>query len=163
MKKRYIIVCFLLVSCSVIRDIEGNTYIYESKRRTLQLFFENDTICKLKNIFHCADIDSKFKELTNVCMYRRVADTIFLRNMNCKNDSCEYDLILDIPIQNSKNCSFLNKKSRTKQLMFGPNYITEYQKYGLVPKIDIDTIHILKRRMILYKQKGRNSIGFIFK
>lgn len=154
---------FVIASCSVTKNLGGRTFNYKSKKRTLQLIFDNDSICRLKNTFHCNDIDLDIKELITTCKYKRVNDRIYLTNIDCKSDSCEYDLIINIPIQNSKECDFLNKEYRTHKNTIGPNYTTEFKKYGSIPQIDIDTLYIQKNKILLYKQKGKESIGFIFK
>ena len=145
------------------KDISNNTFKYKSKRRAMQLVFENDTICRLVNIFHCNDIDSEVKKLTTTCTYRRNGDTIFVRNINCKSDDCNYDLMWDIPIQESKKCGFLNLANRSSEKNIGPNYLTDYQKYGIVPNIDIDTLYIIKNKIFLNKQNEEMRISFLFK
>ena len=165
MKKLSVILFFFFVfmSCSVTRDLGGKSFIYKSKKRTLQLIFDNDSICRLKNTFHCKDIDVNVRELTIICRYKRVDDKIYLRNINCKNDSCIYDITLYVPPQESIQCDFLNEEKRKNKIFFGPNYTTEYQNYGLVPNIDIDTLYVQKNKIVLYKQNENASIGFVFK
>lgn len=153
----------VFVSCSVTMNLGGKTYKYRSKKRTLQLVFVNDSICKFKNTFHCEDIDQSIKELVAVCKYERVNDRIYLQNIDCKNDSCEYDLTVDIPVQNSSDCDFLNAEHRNRKSTIGPNYSTDYRKYGSVPMIDIDTLYIQKNRIVLIKKNEKESVGFVFK
>jgi len=153
----------LFVSCNTTKDLTHKTFSYQSKRRTLQLTFKNDSICTFKNIFHCNDIDKGIKELVITCKYKRVHDTIYLKNIECKSDSCNYSLTADIPIQNCKQCSFLNKENRSRVFTIGPSYITEYQKHGLIPNIDIDTLYVIKNKILLSKHDERMSVLFVFK
>ena len=166
MRRIYIVFITLLlfVSCNVTKDLVGDVYSYKSKRRTLQLIFDNDSICRIKNIFHCKDIDEEIKEITTVCEYIRVEDTIYLKNIDCEHDTCEYGLFMDIPFQNSKKCYFLNEEHRrARALRVGPSYKGEYRKYGIIPKIDVDTLYILKNEILFYKQSNWESVGFFFK
>jgi hypothetical protein len=157
-----ILVSLILFSCGVSKELSDTTFKYKSKKRTLQLVFENNSICRLENIFHCNDIESNIKELVATCTYKRVGDTIFLRNIDCNND-CNYDLIRDIPPQESKECDFLRLEKRERKVTIGPSYLTDYQKYGLVPNIDIDTLYVIKNKIFLNKQNKGMSISFIFK
>jgi len=153
----------ILISCNSTKELGGKSFKYKSKKRTLELIFDNDSICRLRNTFYCNDIDINVKELTIISRYKRIKDTLYLRNINCKQDSCKYGLFIPIPPQDCKQCSFLNEKSRAHPITFGPNYSTDYQKYGLVPNIDIDTLHVIKNKILLYKHDAKTSIGFIFK
>jgi len=166
MKTTSILLVFILliaVSCNTTKELVGKSFKYKSKKRTLELIFENDSICKLKNTFYCNDIDINVKELTIICRYKRINDTLYLRNINCKQDTCKYGLIISIPPQHCKQCSFLNEENRTHPITIGPNYSTDYQKYGLVPNIDIDTLYVVKNKIFLYKHENKMNIGFIFK
>lgn len=165
MKKLYILllVFYVLLSCNATKRLIGKTYVYRSKKRTLSLIFENDTICKLKNTFHCKDIDIEIRELVIICKYQRINNKIFLKNLKCKSDTCNYGLSVSIPIQNSKKCDFLNEEHRIKRNTIGPKFTSKYDKYGLIPAIDIDTLYVQKNKIILYKQDRNESIGFVFK
>ena len=151
------------MACVFPQDLANKTYVYRSKKRTLTLFFENDSICRLRNVFRCNDIDEKYREVITICRYKKNDDLIYLRNIECKDDNCNYGLALNIPIQNSVQCNFLNKEHRRMGNVIAPNYITDYRKFGLIPAIDIDTLYIKKNKIMLYKQYDKESIGFIFK
>lgn len=153
-----------LYSCSTMNKISGKEYIYESPNRKLTLFFENDSVCTLKNIFYCDDMDIKYREITSKAIYKKKTDMILLKNIICENSSCEFSPIVDIPIQESSKCVFLNRESRTSKKGFdGRTYQNEYLKYGAVPNIDNDTLYIYKKQLTLIKKIERGSIGFIFK
>jgi hypothetical protein len=158
-----ILASLILIACNATKELGCKAFKYKSKKRSLELIFDNDSICRLKNTFYCTDIDLNIRELTTVCRYKRINDTLYLQNINCKKDSCNYDLTVSIPPQQSKQCPFLNENERKRGMSFGPNYSTDYQKYGLVPNIDIDTLYVVKNKIILYKQDMKTSIGFIFK
>lgn len=153
----------MLASCSATKDLSGNVYTYNSKNRTLQLIFDTESTCRIKNIFHCDDIDQNIKEISMDCKYERIDNKIIIRNVTCKSDSCDYGLIYDIPIQNSVQCDFLNENHRRKENLFGPNYATEYKKHGYVPIIDVDTLFVKDNKIVFYKQNEKESIGYIFK
>ena len=153
----------LMFSCNTIKKLEGTSYKYESKKRTLELSFESDSICKIENFFHCNDIIPSIRKKIIICYYQRKGDTIYLKNIDCESDTCKKELTISIPPQESKKCVFLNKNSRQNHITFGPNYATDYEKYGLVPNIDIDTLYIIKNRIMLYKKDSIGNVGFIFK
>ncbi|MHC1705785.1 MAG: hypothetical protein AB9846_17925 [Tenuifilaceae bacterium] len=160
---KLVLLSLVFVSCSISKDIINCTFKYKSKKRTLQLVFVNDTVCRLENIFHCNDINSDIKEITAICAYRRNGDTIILKNINCESSDCNYGLFREIPPQESKECDFLNSEKRGKRVTVGPNYLTDYQKYGLVPSIDIDTLYVIKNKIFFNKQNKEMSVSFIFK
>ena len=88
---------------------------------------------------------------------------IILKNITCKDDSCIYQQNIEIPIQKSSNCSFLNNEGRNSKTVFdGRTYQSDYHKYGLVPNIDIDTMHISNGKIILIKKNNNGNFGFIF-
>ena len=166
MKTTIILLVFILLtalSCNTSKELAGKSFKYNSKKRTLELIFDNDSLCKLKNTFYCKDIDINIKELTIFCKYKRINDTLYLININCKQDTCKYDLIVPIPPQHCKQCSFLNEEHRTHPITYGPNYSSDYQKYGLIPNIDIDTLYLVKNKILLYKHDSKMSIGFVFR
>ncbi|WP_290806405.1 hypothetical protein [Flavobacterium sp.] len=128
------------------------------------LHFENDSLCSLKNIFYCEDIEERYKEIIIKSNYERRGDTIFLENVNCKQEDCNYNTTIEIPIQNSLTCDFLNEESRKSKVLFdGRSYKSKYYEYGLVPNIDIDTLYINKKNIILVKKIKNGNFGFVFK
>src|SRR4030042_2897287 len=116
-------------------------------------------ICRFINTFHCKEINSEFKEITITCRYTKLDDLIILKNMECKSDSCVYEYIIKIPPQNSKKCSFLNEESRKgpSGIVIGPSYMTDYERYGFIPNIDIDTLYVVKNRLIMIKEDSCKS------
>ena len=156
-----ILIILLLFSCKVPKGLNNRTYSYESKKRTLRLVFSNDSICRMENIFHCNDIDQDIKELTTTCIYKKIGDKIILRNINYQKDSSDNQYIY-IPPQESIKCSFLNADKR-EHPRIGPNYFNQYEKYGLVPNIGIDTLIMYKNKILLIKPGKLMNIGFIFK
>jgi len=161
--KAIVFIAIVMVSCSTIKNIGGNTYKYKSEKRTLELSFENGSICRLKNTFFCMDIAPNVREITIICNYKRNGDTIFLRNIDCNSDTCKKALTISIPPQESSECFFLSSSSRKRNTTFAPDYATEYEKYGLIPNIDIDTLYVVKNKIILYKRDSLTNVGFIFK
>ena len=158
-----IILVTILLSCNTIKNLSGTTYKYSSKNRTLELIFVDSRFCKLKNTFHCNDLKPEIKEITIHCEYQKRGDTIFLKNVNCTTDTCKKEITISIPPQESIPCYFLNNNSRSLNVKFGPAYATSYQKYGLVPNIDIDTLYINRKKILLYKRESLINVGFIFK
>jgi len=151
---------FIVFSCTSIKKLPNNKYVYKSKKRTLELYFRDSSTCVLKNTFKCSDINPNFKNIITECNYLRKGDTIFL---NRKNTSNTESLYLFIPPQKSKKCDFLNKEKRERVFSIGPSYATDYEKYGLVPNINQDTLYIINNRIFFYKQVKRQGIGFMFK
>ena len=154
----------MLFSCSTNKDISGKKYVYKSLNREFLLFFENDSICSFKNIFYCDDIDNKYKEIVIRATYKKKSNKIIIKNLDCKDNTCEFPPNLDIPIQTSNKCQFLNKENRNEKKIFdGRTFQSDYHKYGLVPNIDIDTMYIYKNEITFVKKYGRGNFGFIFK
>ncbi len=157
-------IALILYSCSTIKDISGKKFTYRSPNRELLLYFENDSLCSLKNIFYCDDIDNKYKEITIKATYKKQSNMIIMKNIVCKDNACEFSPNIDIPIQMSNKCIFLNKESRNGKTTFdGRTYQSDYHKYGLVPNIDIDTMYINKNQIIFVKKIDKGNFGFIFK
>lgn len=154
---------FILGACHSTKELNGKTFRYESQKRTLAVIFNSDSTCVLKNTFHCNDVSKDVKEIMISCTYKRVDDVIYIRNVNCTDDSCKYDLTIAIPPQESEQCGFLSDDARKSRMTIGPNYPTAYEKFGSVPNVDIDTLRIIKNRIVLSKKDSRRNIGFIFK
>lgn len=162
-KSLKIIIIFLLsisVSCASIKELSNNKYVYKSKNRILELKFIDSTTCILKNSFKCPDIDPSFKDIIIECSYLRKGDYIFLDRKKVDNSERLY---IDIPPQNSNKCDFLNIEKRERTFSVGPSYQTDYEKYGLVPNINQDTLYIVKNKIVLFKKNKSRSIGFVFK
>jgi hypothetical protein len=158
-----ILVALIIGACHSTKELNGKTFSYESQRRTLAVIFNSDSTCVLKNTFHCNDLSKDVKEITISCVYKRIDDVIYIRNVNCADDYCKYDLTISIPPQESEQCGFLSDDARKSSATTGPNYLTPYEKLGSVPNIDIDTLRIIKNRIVLSKKDSRRNIGFIFK
>jgi hypothetical protein len=154
-----ILIILTILSCNIPKELNNSSYIYKSKKRTLRLVFSNDSICRMENVFHCNDIDLDIKELTTTCVYKRIEDKIILRNVNFQRDT---NLYLYIPPQESINCSLLNANKR-EHSKIGPNYLTQYEKYGLVPNIDTDTLLLFKNKILLTKPGELINKGYIFR
>ena len=165
MKKIVVFTIIIITfSCKSIKEITGKKFIYSSPNRELLLSFENDTLCNIKNIFQCDDIENKYKEITIKATYKRVSNMIILKNVICKGDNCNLPQYIDIPFQTSNKCFFLNKENRNGKLIFdGREYQSNYYKYGLVPNIDIDTMYIYKNKITLIKKVKNGNFGFVFK
>lgn len=158
-----ILALLILGACHSTKELNGKTFKYESQKRTLAVIFKSDSTCALQNTFHCSDVSSDFREITINCTYKRIGDVVYLRNVNCTDDKCKYDLTITIPPQESEQCGFLSDASRKSKMTIGPNYPTAYEKFGLVPNVDIDTLRIIKNRIVLSKKESNRNIGFIFK
>lgn len=154
------ILFFIISSCNTVSNLSGNKYTYKSKLRTLELMFIDESTCILKNTFHCSDIEEKYRIINIECNYTKKGDTIYINN---KNPNYNNSLYIEIPPQNSNKCEFLNEKSREKKFSIGASYATDYEKYGIVPNITIDTLYIIKNKFVLYKKGESRSVGFIFK
>lgn len=163
-KLLFLLLFFLIVSCSETLKFSGKSYRYNSKHRSLSLNFINDSICQLRNTFRCTDIDSVLRETVITCKYRTNNDSIFLRNVNCINGDCVYEPFLKFASQYSKKCSFLNTDSRDYRIFAGPSLLSDYRRYGMVPNIDIDTLFINKNKITLIKgEEGFSTLYFLKK
>jgi len=146
-----ILMVFSCTSCNVTKDLTGRTFSYHLKHRRIQLIFDNDSICRYVNTFQCNDIEPKYKKISIECRYRRVDQMLILKNIDCASDSCKKSNLIDIPPQESTKCFYLNDVKRNSGLSIGPSYVTDRQRYGLVPNIDIDTFYISKSHLIFIK------------
>lgn len=164
--KKLLVIFYVLVftfSCSSSKELKGKKFIYKSQNRELLLTFSSNSMCSIKNTFFCDDVEDKFKEITVNATYKIQGNMIILKNITCKDDSCIYQQNIEIPIQKSSNCSFLNNEGRNSKTVFdGRTYQSDYHKYGLVPNIDIDTMHISNGKIILIKKNNNGNFGFIF-
>lgn len=152
------------MSCVSTKNLNGKMFNYKSYKRRLELIFDNDSLCRLRNKFFCEDIEEKYKEIVIHCKYVRNKDIIVVRNRNCSSDDCKFNLALFIPPQYSSNCLFLSdKKADISKIYFGSRFLSKNISKGLVPNIDIDTLRIIKNKIVLYKSDGKQSIGFIFR
>lgn len=165
--KNFIITIFLIVfssSCTSVKNLEENKYIYKSKNRELVLIFNNDNTCSIINIFLCNDIDEDIKEIVINATYKKTGNMIVIKNVNCITNDCSYSPIMEIPIQKSINCSFLNNEEREGERIFdGKTYNSNYDNYGLIPNIDVDTMYAIKKEIIFTKKTKEGSFGFVFK
>lgn len=160
------ILCFLVFSCDSTRTINDSTFRYRSKKRNLRLIFGSDSTGKLVNVFRCRQIDDEVRSITFSFIYKRSVDTIFIRNTKCeKEDSCLYDPFFEVPPQSDCRCSFLSKENRFRSFFVGPRYMTDFEKYGLIPNIDIDTLYFLKGRKLFLMKNSSNGfyIHYLFK
>ncbi|GGF11776.1 hypothetical protein SAMN05443634_10313 [Chishuiella changwenlii] len=153
-------IVIFLSNCNTSINIPKNKFVYKSKNRTLEVYFKDDNSCLITNTFHCPDIDENYKIIKMEFDYLRKGDTIFLNN---KNPSYEEGLYLKIPEQESEKCDFLNKEKRERYGKFVPTYSTDFEKYGIVPNLNIDTLYIIKNKITFFKKNSTQSIGFIFK
>lgn len=153
---------FVCMACHPVKELTDRTYKFESNKRTLSITFNDDSTCVLQNTFHCSDIDANVREIAIRCRFQQVGDRIYLRNLDCQDDNCRHNLTVDIPPQQSSKCDFLSDNSR-RSVPFSPKYNSQYEKFGLVPDIDIDTLYIIKNKIILTKAESGKSVGFIFK
>jgi hypothetical protein len=151
----------LSISCSVDTNFIGKTYKFKSKKRELSLTFENDTLCVFKNRFKCKNLDPNVGSISIWCTYKRVGSQVFLKNTSCPTGTpCSYELTYPMPAQMSPDCAFLSQDTDTL-IRIGPNYPTPFEKFGIVPNIDVDTLSLFKKGLLLYKTNGRRSVGFI--
>jgi hypothetical protein len=159
-----LIVFFCFYSCKSTLNLSGTKYIYKSKQRKLELQFINDSICVLTNTFYCPDIASEYKIIVQKFTYNRSGDSIYVKNINPKFGN---DLYIEILVQKSNTCDFLNENERQDKRLqhfyIGPNYATDFEKYGIIPNITTDTLRIIKNNIVYYKKDNRGSVGFIFK
>lgn len=166
MKKILIILWVIpfVFSCLSVKNLKHKKFIYKSKNRELSLTFSGDSMCVIKNTFFCNKIDDKFREIKINATYKKQGNKIIIKNINCKNNNCIYPPTMEIPIQENSDCLFLNNEGRKSKIIFdGRTYQSNYYKYGLVPNIDIDTMYIVKRKIIFVKKIKNGSFGFIFK
>lgn len=166
MNKLFILIfaIYLTSSCSSIISLHRKQFIYTSKNRELSIYFYPDNTCLIKNIFLCKNIDEDFREQTINATYKRSGKLILLKNAACVGNGCIFPEYIEIPIQKDSDCFFLNAEARQEKVIFdGRKFQTEYHKYGLVPNIDIDTMYISDKKIILIKKSIDGNFGFIFK
>jgi hypothetical protein len=161
-KKHILWVCgYICVSYhNTISELSGETFTYKSEHRKLKLKFVNDSICTLTNIFDCPDIEQEYKIIVQECTYIKKGNDIYLKNKELKIGDKSY---IEIPPQSSNVCDFLSTKNRKRPFYVGHYSATEYEKYGIIPNITIDTLRIINNKIVLYKAYDKGSLGFVFK
>ena len=151
------------LSCNNIKKVTGHSFEYISKNRKLELIFDSNSNCELRNTFNCRDLPPNVRKISINCTYKQMHDTICLKNIACNNDPlCKKTLTIEIPPQINQSCFFLSDESRKKKFIIGPNYESDYEKYGMIPNIGLDTLYIVKNKIVLYKKDSSGSVGFIF-
>jgi hypothetical protein len=145
--------------------LSGTKYTYKSKKRKLELKFINDSVGILTNTFYCPNLKPEYKIIVQEFTYNRNGDSIYVKNSNQKFGDA---LFIEIPVQNSKCCDFLNENKReridrTKIFYIGPNYPSDFEIYGRIPNLTIDTLVIVENFIFYYKREDRGGFWFLFK
>ena len=138
--------------------IYTNTYIdpisdlyvkYYKQIRKFELIFINDTICVFRNTFFCNDIAREYKIIDQECKYIIINESLIVNDVNEKHPDM---LFIDIPIQDSKKCSFFTERGRQILIDGGGSL---YSQYGKVPNITTDTLYFKSHNpnvITLYKK-----------
>jgi hypothetical protein len=147
-------------ACSKQLKLVNKNYIYKSKQRKIELSFIDDSTCIFRNTFNSADLEEKYRIIEVECYFIIIGSKIVLQNKNPNINNTDY---ADIPSQENCSCEFLNKEKRHHKFYIGPYYPTDYQKFGMIPNITTDTLHIINKSIFLFKKAERGSMTFIFK
>ena len=135
-----------------------NTYVdpindlyvkYYKQIRKFELIFINDTICVFRNTFFCNDIAREYKIIDQECKYIIINELLIVNDVNEKHPDM---LFIDIPIQDSKKCSFFTERGRQILIDGGGSL---YSQYGKVPNITTDTLYFKSHNpnvITLYKK-----------
>ena len=135
-----------------------NTYVdpindlyvkYYKQIRKFELIFINDTICVFRNTFFCNDIAREYKIIDQECKYILINESLIVNDVNEKHPDM---LFIDIPIQDSKKCSFFTEQGRQILIDGGGSL---YSQYGKVPNITTDTLYFKSHNpnvITLYKK-----------
>jgi|GEM_PF-2917465 lipoprotein len=135
-----------------------NTYVdpindlyvkYYKQIRKFELIFINDTICVFRNTFFCNDIAREYKIIDQECKYIIINESLIVNDVNEKHPDM---LFIDIPIQDSKKCSFFTEQGRQILIDGGGSL---YSQYGKVPNITTDTLYFKSHNpnvITLYKK-----------
>lgn len=135
-----------------------NTYVdpindlyvkYYKQIRKFELIFINDTICVFRNTFFCNDIAREYKIIDQECKYTIMNESLIVNDVNEKHPDM---LFIDIPIQDSKKCSFFTERGRQILIDGGGSL---YSQYGKVPNITTDTLYFKSHNpnvITLYKK-----------
>jgi hypothetical protein len=140
-------------------------FVYRSKKRKLELKFINDSVCTLVNTFYCSCLSEKYRVITQVCKYSQRDNLILLRNEESKYGDGTY---IELPSQKCNDCPFLNQGQLKSSFYIGPKYVSDFEKYGLVPNLTKDTLLIINKNKIIYHKDLKNEasqndhINFIF-
>jgi hypothetical protein len=120
----------------------------------MKLIFVNDSLLSLTHTYRCPCLDPDVKDIKQICTYKTSGDSIFVKNIRCKGDPCKFDPKFNIPIQDCRECWFLSAKAREQDPMnyIGPYHYTGYDKFGVVPQIDVDTFYFSHKRIFIIKE-----------
>lgn len=122
---------------------------YYKQIRKFELIFINDTICVFRNTFFCNDIAREYKIIDQECKYIIINESLIVNDVNEKHPDM---LFIDIPIQDSKKCSFFTERGRQILIDGGGSL---YSQYGKVPNITTDTLYFKSHNpnvITLYKK-----------
>ena len=122
---------------------------YYKQIRKFELIFINDTICVFRNTFFCNDIAREYKIIDQECKYIIINESLIVNDVNEKHPDM---LFIDIPIQDSKKCSFFTEQGRQILIDGGGSL---YSQYGKVPNITTDTLYFKSHNpnvITLYKK-----------
>lgn len=143
-----------IIGCSIHKGLKRNYVFHDGSKRKLTLSFQNDSICALKNIYDCDNLENK--EMTFKCKYKVLSNKyLLLINDNAYIDTTGVGYFY-FPETSGLNCEFLQKKE--KRITIGPNYPTEYERYGKIPYITTDTIVSHKRKLVWIKKNKDNKV-----
>lgn len=146
-----------LISCSIHKGLKRNYVFRDGSKRKLTLSFQNDSICVLKNIYACDNLENK--EMHFKCRYEVLSSKyLLLINDNAYVDTTGVGYFY-FPATTDLSCEFLQKKEKTeKPITIGPNYPTEYERYGKIPYVTMDTLVNHRGKLAWVKKNKDNKV-----
>ena len=148
----YILIAFIILSCSLTKNLSNKVFIFRSENRDLKIEFKNENTLIIKNTFYC-DIDKKFQEIEIEKEFVKKGNLIIIKQPEP----------IDIPYFENKDCFFLSKEYRHhKENYFdGRTFYTDKTLY-MIPKID--TLKFIDdNKLLFYKKTAIGSDGFLFR
>lgn len=148
------ILYFITNSCSSHNQIIGNKYITKTENRELLAEILNSNQIKFTNKFTCTNIPDSHKEKIFLKEYYFKKNKIILKDSIFK---------MNLPYFNNSNCKFLSEEYRKtiNERAYDGRLIIKNRR-ELYSLENIDTLKIIKNKMIYIKKEKIGTIGYLF-
>lgn len=155
----YLFSFWIILSCSSHKpntnEIVGKKFTAKTENRRLEIKIIDAENLEITNEFFCTNIDEKFRKVVFNKKYHRNQNSIILT-----------DSIFNfrLPYFNNSNCLFLSEKYRSTEdrKIFDGRTINSNQE-ELYSIWNMDTLKIIKNKLIYIKKVNNGSQGYLFK
>ena len=149
----FIIIIASSFSCNS-KKIIGNEYIAESESRQLSIKIIDKKNLEIINNLYCSNIPDEIKVITYKKEYKLSKNKIVIIEPNNE---------LQFPYSNNSDCYFLSesyREQKNERLYDGRLILKNKKEFYTIEKID--TLKIIKNRLLFYKKSENGSIRYLF-